>query len=74
MDPKQEWIRRLPLKTVAVRGSAYVAAFACCRGRMIIFANAAVNRKVNVLFLFILPNVITTKDGFRYIFYVLIEV
>jgi hypothetical protein len=56
-----------------VRGSEYVAAFAYCRGGIIIVANAAVYKKVNVLFLFILPNIISAKDGFRYIFYVLIE-
>ena len=57
-----------------VRGSVYVAAFAYCIGRIIIVANAATNKKVNVTFLFILPTIITAKDGFRYIFYVLIEV
>jgi hypothetical protein len=51
-----------------VRGSVYVAVFAYCRGRIIIVANAAVNKIVNVPFLFILPNIITAKDGFRYIF------
>ena len=31
-----------------VRGSVYVAAFAYCIGRIIIVANAATNKKVNV--------------------------
>ena len=57
-----------------VRGSVYVAAFAYCIGRIIIVANEATNKSVNVTFLFILTIIITAKDGFRYIFYVLIEV
>jgi hypothetical protein len=51
-----------------VRGSVYVAAFACCIGRIIIVAKAATNKKVNV------TTIIIAKDGFRYIFYELIEV
>jgi len=43
-------------------------------GRIIIVANEATNKKVNVTSLFILTIIITAKDGFRYIFYVLIEV
>jgi hypothetical protein len=57
-----------------VRGSVYVAAFAYCIDRIIIVANAATNKKVNITFLFIPPIIMTAKDGSRYISYVLIEV